>query len=211
MVKTMTEHATQMETDFPKWYEELLNSRNRSAEEFNSRFKILLDRISNYLWGIIQKTPGAGLGQRSQEDLVQSTWGRMLNRLSQFSSSDPEARSFGGFRGYVARILSNLIEDDRRAALRKVSNQGTGGDSPPEIADPQPAIPRVVEETEQKQLLTQFLNQLSATDREIVRMRVEGLTFAEIAQRLGWNLSKVYQQHQRILDELRARMEAANE
>lgn len=140
-------------------------------------------------------------------DFVQSIW------KSVFATPRPDAdfRDPGHFRGYLAGVARNKViaEYRRRTRSRKyeIAREESlyvrrgGQESLREVAAPGPSPSQ---EAQADDRLEQLAAGRSPVEVQVLELRRQGLTFEEIAARLGLHERTV----RRVIDALRARMEA---
>lgn len=158
------------------------------------------------------KLPRALRTQFDSMDFVQAVWQSVLA-----DRSDEPAESFenpGHFRAYLAGVARNKVLEEyrRRTQTRKYDlsreeplyvRRG-GREQPREVASPDPSPSQEVQAGDRLDQLTAGRPRLEA---EIVDLRRQGLTFEEIAGRLGLSDRAV----RRILEAVRQRMEREDE
>jgi RNA polymerase sigma-70 factor (ECF subfamily) len=109
------------------------------------------------------------------------------------------------FAGWLLRIAANMIVDRSKRSGREVSGQ----DDLPDLPDLK-AQPRM-EEADRCGLLFRMVEQLPEDQRRVIGMRfAEEKSIREIATELGRSEGAVKQLQFRALQNLRARMEGAN-
>lgn len=94
-------------------------------------------------------------------------------------------------RSFIFRVAGNLAIDALRREQRLAANH-EGSDDAGEVPCPAPAPEAVLLASERLQMLDEALLQLSSNARQALLLnRIEGLTQAQIAQRLGVSESMV--------------------
>lgn len=146
--------------------------------------------------------------QLDSMDIVQAIW------TSIFTGHPDEVARFadiGQFRGFLAGVARNKVyEEHRRRTRTKKYDLGREQrlyvrkgerDVPREVAasDPTPS-----EEVQAEDRLDQITRGRSPEEIQIIDLRRQGLTFDEIARRLGISERSV----RRVIDSIRERMEA---
>ncbi|MBN9488200.1 MAG: RNA polymerase sigma factor [Alphaproteobacteria bacterium] len=111
------------------------------------------------------------------EDLTQETWLRAANARGAAAIDNP--------RGYLFSIASNLALDHQRHVGHRVELQAVA-EVVEAVADHQPSPENVVLYRSEFARLLRVVDQLSPRCREVfVLGKFEGLSLAEISQRLG--------------------------
>jgi RNA polymerase sigma-70 factor, ECF subfamily len=168
-----------------------------------------------YLLGLAQKLLGPGWPHKSVSDLTQETWVRAWQGLPSFHGANNDVDTGALLRAWLARTMKNVRLNEARfdaaqcrrpPAGTKALDAGAAGDSTTIGGDP-PACDASPSENarrnERQDLIQQAMHELSEADAEIVRLRFfEGLSFAEIGQRLGRDESTVRYHVQRVLEQL---------
>lgn len=153
------------------------------------------------------RLPRALRGQFDTEDFVQAVWKSVL--------ADPEVRDAdfagaGHFRGYLEGVARNKVwQEFRRRTHRRKYDLGReeplyvrrgDRDEPREVATTD-ATPS--QEAQAGEVLEHLVAGRSPREAEVVELRRQGLTFAEVAERLGISERAA----RRVIDEARARLE----
>jgi RNA polymerase sigma factor (sigma-70 family) len=151
------------------------------------------------------RLPQALRGQFDSMDFVQAVWQSVL--------SDPETLGAGfdgagHFRGYLAGVARNkVLEEYRRRTQSRKYDVGReeplyvrrgGRDQPREVASPDPTPSQ---EAQAGDTLDRLVAGRSPREAEVVELRRQALTFAEIAERTGLHERAV----RRIIEEVRTR------
>ncbi len=158
------------------------------------------------------RLPRALRTQFDSMDFVQAVWQSVLA-----DRADDPLESFdnaGHFRAYLAGVARNKVLEEyrRRTQTRKYDltreeplyiRRG-GREEPREVASPDPSPSQEVQAGDRLDQLTAGRPRLEA---EIVDLRRQGLTFEEIAKRLGLSDRGV----RRVLDAMRERLEKEDE
>ena len=166
---------------------------NRLVEEYLRRGNgscrdQLWDRCVRYLWAVYRKSNLSGL----DDDVQFLGWQAFEEALEEFD----EQRNFLSFLGLV--FISRCIDAVRREARRKefevlesdlatlVEESGEGWLTWSEVGADFRADPaQIVERQEMLSQLEEAVRQMSGPSREAVEERVEGLSYAAIAQLIG--------------------------
>ncbi len=137
-------------------------------------------------------------------DFLQSVWGSFFRRMRTAPTEFEDSRHLVAF---LARAAKNKVIDEyRRAASRKQDmhrEEPLWGDGmrPRDVPDPADSPSEVAQAHE----VLVRLRELMPEDRQaILEMKAEGLSSKDIGERLGISERTV----QRVLEELRRRMEA---
>lgn len=166
-----------------------------------------------YLLQLAQRTLGPGWPEQSLSDLTQETWLRAWQAIGDFQGADNDADTGALLRAWFARTLKRVwlnqirYENAQRrkptagsVPLTSCTPDSSGSGLDPAASDPTPS--ENVREQESRSLVERALEKLpDAADREIVRLRFfEGLSFAQIGERLGRDESTIRYRLQRVLD-----------
>jgi len=117
-------------------------------------------------------------------DLAQETWLKLVK-------IEEQALPVLHPRSFIFRVAGNLAIDTLRREQRQEGNLGDS-DAAEQMACPAPAPEAVLLARERLQILDEALLQLSDNARQALLLnRVDGLTQAQIAQRLGVSESMV--------------------
>lgn len=128
------------------------------------------------------------------EDAVQDAFIRAYDQLEQCREPD-------NFVGWFFLILRNRCFAERRKAREAVPLEAAGEVAARERPD------GIVEQTEQRRALQRALLALTPEQREVfVLKHVEGLSYEDIAQRLGTSVPSLKMRMHRAYDRLRARL-----
>jgi RNA polymerase sigma factor (sigma-70 family) len=154
------------------------------------------------------RLPRALRNQFDSMDFVQAVW------TSVFAVKPDDVGKFadiGQFRGFLAGVARNKVyEEHRRRTRTKKYELGREErlyvrkgerDVPREVPAPDPTPS---EEVQAGDRFGQLIRGRTAEEVQIVDLRRQGLTFDEIAERLGTNERSV----RRVIDSIRERMEA---
>ena len=154
------------------------------------------------------RLPRALRNQLDSMDIVQAVW------TSVFTGKPEDVGKFadvGQFRGFLAGVARNKVyEEHRRRTRTKKYDLGREErlyvrkgerDVPRDVfaSDPTPS-----EEVQAEDRLGQLIRGRTAEEVRVVELRREGLTFDEIAARLGMSERSV----RRVIESIRERMEA---
>ena len=154
------------------------------------------------------RLPRALRGQFDSLDFVQAVW------TSVFAGRGGETVPFadaGQFRGYLAGVARNKVYEEHRRQTRtkkydlnreeRLYVRKGERDVPREVeaSDPTPS-----ENVHAVERFEQILDGRTEPDAEVIRLRRQGLTFGEIAARVGRDERSV----RRVIDAARERMEA---
>lgn len=130
------------------------------------------------------------------EDLTADVFHKALASLRNYESRGAP------FAAWLIRIAANAVADQYKRAAR----EAPGPEDPPE-----PAANPDLEATEHRAHLFRLVNQLPSDQRQVIFERfVEQRSIREIAQQFGRSEGAVKQLQFRALQNLRARMEAAD-
>ena len=112
----------------------------------------------------------------------------------------------GSFRGWLYRIARNAIADSYRRQPSETID-GTIADH----SAPQPGPLAIVEAREAREELRRIICQLSGSQQAIIRLRLDGFTGQEIADRLGMSLGAVKSAQFRSFEKIRELMADSRE
>ena len=154
------------------------------------------------------RLPRALRNQLDSMDIVQAVW------TSVFTGKENDVGRFtevGQFRGFLAGVARNKVyEEHRRRTRTKKYDLGREErlyvrkgerDIPREVfaSDPTPS-----EEVQSEDRMNQLIRGRTAEEVRVVELRREGLTYDEIAEKLGISERSV----RRVIEAIRERMEA---
>ncbi|MCC7085654.1 MAG: sigma-70 family RNA polymerase sigma factor [Pirellulales bacterium] len=192
-----------------------VSTSSDSAPESNQEFAALLHRVksgsSDAAWELIdrygphvQRVVRRLLHRRLRPqfdsvDFVQAVWASFFQDPSQIHSFD----SPDGVIGYLARMARNkVIEENRRQLgtekndLRRVKSLEDCQADDGNLVDHQPRPSQVAVA---KERWNRLIEEQPDRNREVIRMRFMGMSFAEIGRRLGIDESRVRQIVARLL------------
>src|SRR5262249_25397677 len=119
------------------------------------------------------------VGERSEaEDLTQEVFLRAHRSLSQVGRDREETRFANWLRTITRNHCLNYI--NRRARRNRIEVP-LPEDMPPDVRDPAPGVRERMEEHELHRLLHAALATLSEDERQVITLRLEGLSYEEIA------------------------------
>lgn len=150
-------------------------------------------------------------------DLVQET----LLRAVKTDHVPPELDTDAKRLGWLAVIQDNALNDRYRADFgpkRNLAGEQAFAQSladssieMPEAVDPAPPVAERVARNELQRQAAAELDKLGERERLVVKLKMEGLTFDEIAARLGLTVGETSAAYYRGLRQLRERMEGQTE
>lgn len=156
------------------------------------------------------RLPRALRSQFDSMDFVQAIW------TSVFAGSDPDpgAAEFADpkhFLGYLAGVARNKVWQEHRRQTRskkydlareeRLYVRRGEGEAPRDLPAPDPTPSQHVQAADR---LDQLVAGRTGTEAQVVELRTQGLTFEEIASRLGLHERTV----RRVIEDLRRSMEA---
>jgi len=116
-------------------------------------------------------------------DVVQDTFVRLAQQPSDAADSNP--------RAYLYRVAHNLAVDHHRRLERRAT-ESTPHEAMSEIADETPAPERWIDGHRRVAALQRAMIELPVLTQQIFQLnRIEGLTYSEVAKRLGISESSV--------------------
>jgi RNA polymerase sigma factor (sigma-70 family) len=164
-----------------------------AATDFDGLFRRYQRDLDAFAYGRLRDREAAS-------DIVQDAFVRYIAHTRE-TARVPEAPRF-----FLWRIASNLILDLGRRERRR-GRQTSLDEATFEIADPTPSIERQISARDEYRVLLRALGELQPNLRKaLVMNRVEQMTHAEIAQRLGVSPSMVNKYIMRALMHCAARL-----
>lgn len=127
------------------------------------------------------------------EDIAQESWARIAAAVARDESR------IGNFGAYLFRVARNLVVDHYR---RQSTSPETNVDASElqAIADPRPSAESQLITHDELRRMDRIVAAMPARPREVFRLsRIEGLSFAEIARRLGISRQTVHEHMTRAL------------
>lgn len=165
-----------------------------ASTDFDSLFRLYHRDLGAFAYGRLRDREAAS-------DLVQDAFVRYIAHTREARVA-PEAPRF-----FLWRIASNLILDLARRERRRGKVMALDDVAALEIADPQPSAEHRLAARQEYRVLKKALNDLPQNQRaSLLWNRVEGLTHAEIAARLGVSPSMVNKYIMRALAHCAARL-----
>lgn len=129
------------------------------------------------------------LSPNDAEDILQSTWLRVWERLGDFDGRN--------FRAWLFTVARNLAEDHRRkprpTALSTDVASRYGGEAPDRLLD-----------EERRRALADCLDGLPPDQAELVRARLRGEAYAELASRMCLSSEQVHRRYHSAKKHLQA-------
>jgi RNA polymerase sigma factor (sigma-70 family) len=173
------------------------------AEAFGPLYRRLAPSL--YVWVSLRVLPEIR-HRLDPEDIVQEVWYRVCDKLETF---DPR---IGAFRSWVFGIANNLLRDElrklrRRSRIAEVLENRETRNIVEGLADEATSVTRQVSRNEQIQELLEKSRGLGDLDRRLLLFRgLEGLTFAEVANRLDLDQDAVESRWRRLRARLRVHL-----
>jgi RNA polymerase sigma-70 factor (ECF subfamily) len=169
----------------------------------------LLERFEPEVRTMVRaRLPRALRDQTDSMDIVQAIW------TSIFTGKPDDVGKFadaGQFRGFLAGVARNKVNEEHRRRTRtkkydlareeRLYVRKGERDVPREVAAPDPTPS---EEVQADDRLDQLTRGRTPEEVRVVKLRRQGLTYDEIAQRLGIGERSV----RRVIESIRERMEA---
>ena len=124
------------------------------------------------------------------EDITSQVFLRALRGLPRYEA--------GSFRGWLFQIARNTIVDSHRRQRPTASDEALAGH-----ADPDPGPVELTEVREAREQVHRLIDQLSVTQRDIIRLRLRGYSGQEIADRMGMKLGAVKSAQFRAFEKIR--------
>ncbi len=169
----------------------------------------LLDRFEPEVRAMVRsRLPRALRNQFDSLDFVQAVWTSVFAARRQDPGPFADA---GQFRGYLAGVARNKVFEEYRR-LTKTKKYDLNREEPLYVRKGERDVPREVqasdptpsENVQAVDRLAQILGGRTEHEAEVIRLRRQGLTFAEIAARVNRDERSV----RRVIDAARERMEA---
>jgi len=182
-----------------------LIARVRAQDE--AAIAVLLSRFEADVRTMVRvRLPRALRNQFDSMDFVQAVWQSVLVRKGDDVGDFADA---GKFRGFLAAVARNKVfeEHRRRTSMKYDLNREERlyvrrgeRDVPREVRAPDPSPSESAQAGER---LDQLIEGRSDHEKRVVELRRQGLTYEEVAEKLGCNERSV----RRVIGELRSRME----
>lgn len=160
-----------------------MQKTSRLEQKVIELFEVLRDPIYRYVCRLIGKRPEA-------EDLTQEVFLRLFDSLQ-------KGHAMGNVRPWLYRVAHNLAIDWLRQQGRLESIDHPGIDQPGKAAtlletpDARPTAEQGLLARERHQRLHKVITQLSPQQRHCLFLRIEGLSYREIAETLDISISSV--------------------
>ncbi len=173
------------------------------AEAFALLYRRLAPAL--YVWVSLRVLPEIR-HRLDPEDLVQDVWFSVCSHLDTFD------RDIGAFRSWVFGIANNILRDElrklrRRKRIAEVLENRETRSIVEALADEATSVTRKVSRNEQIQELLEKSRGLGDLDRKLLLFRgLEGLTLAEVAQRLDLEQDAVESRWRRLRTRLRVHL-----
>jgi RNA polymerase sigma factor (sigma-70 family) len=162
-----------------------------------------LERFEPFLRMVVRRQIAPGLRSKLDSmDVVQSIWADLLGAVSR---EDWRFRDASQLRAFLARVARNRLIDHQRKHRRAIENDRPI-DSLSPAQQPREIGPRASEVVRGRELWDRLLDVCPASHREILRLKLEGRTLAEISDRCGLHAGSV----RRILYDLARTMRVAD-
>ena len=161
---------------------ELVARAARDARQFEPLYRRYLEPVYRYCFSRLVDKPAA-------EDATGRTFEKALAGLGNFRS--------GSFRSWLFTIAHNVVIDAFRE--RKVMEPIVVGNPASETPGPEEAVVTA----EEMRCLQGAMARLTPEQREVVQLRMEGMTGKEIARTLGRSLGSVKMLQLRAVERLR--------
>jgi len=156
------------------------------------------------------RLPRALRNQFDSMDFVQAIWKSVFTG----DTAGPDATTFADesqFRGWLAGVARNKVFEEHRRQTR-TKKYDIGREERFYVRKGEREVPRDVagsdptpsENVQAGDRLDQLVEGRTAEEAEIILLRRQGLTYEEIAAKIGWNERSV----RRVIEAVRQRMEA---
>jgi RNA polymerase sigma-70 factor, ECF subfamily len=189
----------------PSFEEGLTESLSRARAGDRVALEYLIAHLREWALLYVQKLPSserrAGL---DAEDIAQDVCMKVCSNLGSF-----QGRTTPQLLAWVRNVVRNAVVDSYRRSARQCDTRGEVTDRmmmsqlAGSCAGPEEEALRA----EQVERLNQAAQRLSEIQRVVLELRMEGLTFAEVAERLGITVGSARGRFERAIARLRAEME----
>jgi RNA polymerase sigma-70 factor (ECF subfamily) len=157
------------------------------------------------------RLPRALRAQFDSMDFVQAVWASVFAGSKENSDAGSAFNDARQFRGFLAGVARNKVYEQHRR-LTRTKKYDLGREERLYVRKGERDVPRDVpahdptpsENVQANDRYGQLVHGKSVQETRVVELRRQGLTFEEIAERVGWNERSV----RRVIDTLRERMEA---
>jgi RNA polymerase sigma-70 factor (ECF subfamily) len=167
---------------------ELVSQAQRDQHEFAVLYRQYLPQVYRYCY--------RRLGTReAAEDATSQIFAQALAALPRFEDRG------GSFRSWLFTIAHNVVTDEGRRMRPTLSLDVAGA-----VATPTPAPDELVIRAEEQQTIAALLRELPPTQRQVLELRMAGLTGVEIAGVLGRSHGAIRKLQYRTLRRLRDRL-----
>lgn len=137
-------------------------------------FEILYGRYRTFLYAFLCRLMSSD--QSEIDDIFQQIWLRTIDRM-------PHLKEQGSFYGYLQQTARNLVIDRARKLKRRGIHMAIDADDTIPIADMNTTEPYFeIIEMEDSSLLDQAVKLLSDEQRRVWELRMQNLSFKEIAE-----------------------------
>jgi RNA polymerase sigma factor (sigma-70 family) len=162
---------------------DLVARAQRDRQEFAHLYQEYLPQVYRYCY--------RGLGsQEAAEDATSQIFTQALAALHRYKS--------GSFRAWLFTIAHNVVVDEARRR-RPASSL----DLAETLVDPAPQLEEALIETEMRQSIVALMRQLSPAQRQVLELRLSGLTALEIAAVMGRSHGTIRNLHYQTVARLR--------
>ena len=164
---------------------ELVARAQRDRQEFALLYRQYLPQVYRYCYRRLGS-------QEAAEDATSQIFAQAFAALPRFQDRG------GTFRSWLFTIAHNVVADEGRRMRPAVSL-----DVAEEVATPAPAPDELVIRAEERQTVDSLLRQLPLPQRQVLELRMAGLTGVEIAAALGRSHGAIRKLQYRTLMRLR--------
>lgn len=165
----------------------------RRAQADPAAFDALYGRYRPEITSFVRSRIGAN--DPHVEDLVSRAFMKALSALPGFRS--------GSFRGWLYRIVRNVVIDHIRASRPTVPIERADSDMAGSSEGPYEAVARTLA----REALMDAMAMLNESQRSIIEMRWQGYTVPQISDQLGMHSEAVKSAQYRAMDKLRRHFE----
>jgi RNA polymerase sigma factor (sigma-70 family) len=162
---------------------DLVARAQRDRQEFAHLYREYLPHVYRYCYRSLGN-------QEAAEDATSQIFTQALAALPRYTS--------GSFRAWLFTIAHNVVVDEARRR-RPTSSL----DLAETLVDPAPQLDEALIETETRQTIVALMSQLSPTQRQVLELRLSGLTAVEIAAVMGRSHGTIRNLHYQTVARLR--------
>ena len=193
----------------------------KTDTEIDRDCQSLLERYRRQIRGMVVARLDRRLASRvDASDVVQDVFADAYRGFSDYARTRP-IRFYPWLQQFAKQRLSKLHRDHLRSAKRSLLREqapldpGAATGEPAAFAmpvDPGTSPSQHAEKNEERSRILSVLQGLPPSDREVLELRyVHGLSFPEIALKLGLGVSAVKMRHFRALNQISTRLDPSSD